>query len=91
MLVLCKSKLHKVSIERVKSLIKKAKESIHLEYKESRSKLPSNLFETICAMLNREGGDIVLGVDDDGKVTGVEDSKVGLLKTNLVNLSSKRH
>jgi len=27
---------------------------------------PSNLFETICAFLNRMGGDIFLGVADDG-------------------------
>lgn len=38
------------------------KESIHLEFKEAKLALPGNLFETICAMLNRDGGDIVLGV-----------------------------
>ncbi|MBQ3633225.1 MAG: putative DNA binding domain-containing protein [Paludibacteraceae bacterium] len=30
-----------------------------LEYKEAYSELPGNLFETICAFLNRDGGVIV--------------------------------
>ncbi len=37
-----------------------------LEYKEAWSELPSNLFETVCAFLNRDGGIIVLGAQDDG-------------------------
>jgi ATP-dependent DNA helicase RecG len=31
-------------------------EGIHLEFKKAENSLPANLFETICAMLNREGG-----------------------------------
>jgi ATP-dependent DNA helicase RecG len=33
----------------------KQPENIRLEFKEARLALPSTLFETICAMLNREG------------------------------------
>jgi len=43
-------------------------EGIRLEYKEAKTSLPTNVFETICAMLNRDGGDTLLGVDIDGPV-----------------------
>lgn len=46
-----------MNVERIKRLLKQ-KENIHLEFKEAATALPSSLFETICAMLNREGGDI---------------------------------
>ena len=37
--------------------------------KEAYSELPGNLFETVCAFLNRDGGVIVLGAHDDGTIT----------------------
>ena len=37
-------------------------EGLTLEYKEAAFSLPKNLFETVCAFLNRDGGLIVLGV-----------------------------
>ncbi|MCC7203040.1 MAG: ATP-binding protein [Nitrospirae bacterium] len=65
----------------------KQRENIRLEVKEARAELPESLFETICAMLNRDGGDILLGVADTGAVKGVDASKVEILKANLVNIS----
>jgi len=56
-----------MSIERAKKLLKQ-NEGISLEFKESKSALPSSLFETICAMLNRNGGDIFLGVKNNGEI-----------------------
>ncbi|HZX47822.1 MAG TPA: RNA-binding domain-containing protein [Nitrospirota bacterium] len=76
-----------MSIERVRRLLRQ-RENIHLEFKEAKAELPETLFETICAMLNRDGGDILLGVADNGVVKGVDPSKVEILKANLVNLSN---
>ena len=56
-----------MNIERVKRLLKQ-KENIRLEFKEAATALPGNVFESICAMLNRDGGDILLGVQDDGAI-----------------------
>ena len=39
-------------------------------------------------MLNSEGGDIILGVDDNGNITGIGPSKVEILKSNLVSQSN---
>ena len=76
-----------MSIERARQLIKQ-KENIRLEFKEAATALPGNLFETICAMLNRDGGDIILGVDDNNTLLGVDPAAVQTMITNLVNLSN---
>ncbi len=76
-----------MSLERVKSLLKQ-KENIRLEFKESQNELPANIFETICAMLNREGGDIVLGVNDAGVIVGLDEGRVEVITKNLVSLSN---
>jgi ATP-dependent DNA helicase RecG len=76
-----------MSLNRVKRLLQE-KENIRLEFKKATSALPVNLFETICAMLNREGGDVLLGVADDGTIKGVEKEKVKDIVNNIVNLSN---
>lgn len=76
-----------MNLDRIKRLLKQ-KESIHLEFKEAAVALPGNLFETICGMLNRDGGDILLGVDDKGNVLGVNDTEVQKMITEIVNLSN---
>lgn len=76
-----------MSLSRVQRLLDQ-QENIRLEFKESRTELPANLFETICAMLNREGGDVLLGIADDGTVTGIDPLRIETLKTNIVNLSN---
>ena len=55
----------------LKRILKKG-EGLHTEYKEARNRLPANSFDTICAFLNRDGGDLILGVDDSGNVLGVD-------------------
>ena len=76
-----------MSQELVKNALKH-KEKIRTEFKKARFALPSNLFETVCAFLNREGGTILLGVDDNGKVTGVEPSAVYQVCADISALSN---
>ncbi|MDP4277784.1 MAG: putative DNA binding domain-containing protein [Bacteroidota bacterium] len=51
-------------------------EGVEVEFKKATSTLPMSLFETICAFLNRKGGHLFLGVDDDGTVLGVDENSV---------------
>ena len=64
------------------------REGISLEYKEAADNLPKNFFETVCAFLNRDGGLIVLGVADNGTVTGVNPGAAGRIRADIANLSN---
>lgn len=50
-------------------------EHVTLEFKRSGKSLSRSAFESICAMLNRCGGRILLGVRDNGTIEGVDDPK----------------
>lgn len=63
-------------------------EGISLEFKRATNKLPSKLFETVCAFLNMDGGLVVLGVEDDGEVSGVDPTALERLKADITNLSN---
>lgn len=59
-------------------------ESITVEFKESKTDLNKDVFESVCGMLNRLGGHLLLGVKDNGEVVGVEPSCVDKIKKNFV-------
>jgi len=58
-------------------------EGISLEFKKTENKLPETLFETICAFLNRNGGIVLLGVNDDKTIEGIKTDVTGSLVKNL--------
>ena len=43
-------------------------------------KIPNSFYDTAVSFLNREGGTIVLGANDDGAITGVEKNAVEKIK-----------
>jgi ATP-dependent DNA helicase RecG len=61
-------------------------EGISIEFKKATKELPKTLFETICAFLNRNGGVILLGVDDNKKVFGTDKE----LAQNIAREGSKK-
>lgn len=61
--------------QEIQRIIEKG-EGITVEFKRAESGLPRNLFETVCAFLNRNGGTILLGVDDDKALVGLNEAKV---------------
>ena len=78
-----------MGLEQVKILLKQ-KENIRLEFKKARNKLPSNIFESICAMLNRDGGDILIGISDNGELIGVDTENVDEIVSQVVNQSNNQ-
>lgn len=43
-------------------------EGLRIEFKEAQNGVSDTLYDTVSSFLNREGGIIILGVDDDGNV-----------------------
>ena len=62
----------------------KGGEGISVEFKEAKKKLPTSLFETICSMLNRNGGHIFLGLKDNGEIVGVYKEYIKEIKKEFV-------
>jgi ATP-dependent DNA helicase RecG len=46
-------------------------ETVAVEFKRCGGKIEADTYQSICSFLNRFGGDIFLGVEDDGTVIGV--------------------
>ena len=44
-------------------------ETYNIEFKECKQEINKNVYETVCAFLNRSGGELLLGVDDSGKTS----------------------
>lgn len=59
-------------------------ESISAEFKESKIELNKDVYESVCGMLNRPGGHLLLGVKDSGEVVGIDPACVDKIKKNFV-------
>lgn len=70
-------------LERIKKIIKQG-ESNKVEFKEATFEIPKSIYETVCAFLNANGGEILLGVKDNGNIEGVAKDSVKQLKENFL-------
>jgi len=59
-------------------------EGLTVEFKKSRENVTSDVYPSICAFLNRNGGQVVLGVEDDGTITGIKEDALDQMKKDLV-------
>lgn len=59
----------------IKNLIQNG-EKIDVEFKESKNALTKDIFDTVCSFNNRNGGHILLGVNDKREIVGVNEDKV---------------
>ena len=60
-----------MTYEEIKNIISQG-EGVNIEFKKSTTDITKDVYETVCAFSNREGGHILLGVKDDGTVIGVD-------------------
>lgn len=62
-------------------------ENICVEFKAGTGGVKGDTFETVCAFLNRYGGDIFLGVSDDRKVRGLPRGAVSDIIGNVIRVT----
>lgn len=60
-------------------------EGISIEFKRCGNVPEHDTFETICSFANRQGGNILLGVENDGTVVGVNEKSSLDIQRNIVN------
>lgn len=58
-------------------------ENVNVEFKKSQDELSSDIYETICAFSNRDGGYIFLGVEDSKKIAGVNRNRISAIYSKL--------
>nr|WP_231099343.1 RNA-binding domain-containing protein [Streptobacillus moniliformis] len=67
-----------MNIDEIKMLIQNG-EKIDVEFKESKNALNKDIFDTVCAFNNRNGGHILLEINDKKEIVGVNKDKVDKL------------
>jgi ATP-dependent DNA helicase RecG len=77
-----------MTISDIKKIIAQG-EGVSIEFKEAKEKVPASFYETVASFANTNGGIILLGVDDDGIVTGIQpENKATFLKNIATALNS---
>ncbi len=61
-------------------------ENLNIEFKRAGDGPKADTFESVCAFLNTAGGDLLLGVTDDGKVVGLPPKSIDAMIHNFVNV-----
>ncbi len=69
--------------ENLKKIIRQS-EGITVEFKESKKKINKDVYESVCGFLNRYGGQLLLGVKDNGDIVGVDGDSVEQIKKDFV-------
>lgn len=63
-------------------------ETVAVEFKKCSKGIEADTYESVCSFLNRFGGDIFLGIDDDGIVHGLLKNKAPELISNFISMIS---
>lgn len=64
--------------------LSKEGEGTQIEYKTCTEQISESLYETVCSFLNHSGGRILVGVRNDGEISGVNPDKAETLKSNII-------
>ena len=59
-------------------------EKIDIEFKESKEALTKDVFDSVCSFNNRNGGHILLGVNDKKEIIGVGEDKVDKVRKKCI-------
>ena len=63
-------------------------ENVAVEFKRCGSGIGNDVYESICSFLNRFGGDLFMGVEDDGRVTGLPEKAAPDMIKNFIKCIS---
>ena len=74
-----------MTIQRLDS-IRKIGETVSVEFKRCGGNIEHDVYETVCSFSNRFGGDIFLGIQDDGTVNGVPEKAAPEMIKNFISI-----
>lgn len=79
-----------MNLEDIKKVIAQ-KEGIKTEFKSAENVVPKSMYETVVSFSNTDGGIIVLGVDNNGNVIGINSESIGKIQTDIVTALNNRY
>ena len=65
-------------------------EGLRVEFKEATDSVPASFYETVVSFSNTDGGTLLLGVDDNGIVKGVNPQAVAKLQKDIITALNTR-
>ena len=74
-----------MTVEEAKNIIAKG-EGLNIEFKSCQNEIGPSVYETVCSFLNRSGGYIFIGVNDDKEILGVNKNNLESMKKNFVHV-----
>ena len=72
-----------MNVTELKEIIAKG-EGHTTEFKKSRTDITKDVYESVCAFSNRDGGHVFLGIKDNGEILGIEPDFVEKMKKDFV-------
>lgn len=76
-----------MTLEKIQSMLITG-ENIAIEFKRCGNGIEQDVYETVCSFLNRFGGDILMGVLNDGIVVGVPEKAASDMIKNFIKVIS---
>ena len=80
-------RIHTMDQEKLRTILQIG-ETIAVEFKRCSNRIENDVYQSVCSFLNRFGGDIYLGVEDDGTVCGVPENAAGDMVKNFIKIIS---
>ena len=59
-------------------------ESYMVEFKKSTSDITKDVYNSVCAFSNRDGGHIFLGINDNGQILGIQPDRIEQMKKDFI-------
>ncbi len=75
---------------KIKEIIKNG-EGLQAEFKECRTAINKDIYDTVCSFLNRSGGELLLGVKDNCEITGIDKNYIGQIKKDFSTAINNPH
>jgi ATP-dependent DNA helicase RecG len=71
-----------MTVEDIEKIIAQG-EGVSIEFKKAKEKVPVSMYETVVSFANTRGGYILLGVDDDGTISGIQPENKAIFLKNI--------
>lgn len=78
-----------MTLDDIKNIIQQG-EGLKIEFKEAKDSVPHSFYETVASFSNTDGGTILLGVEDNGTVVGIDPAAKSKLQKDLVTALNSR-